>query len=114
MKDVLRLWKGWKSEQKRPMRQHRYSCKFAHLQLHSNRKEIMREDTQNALILKHLKKGYTINPLEALQLFGCFRLASRISDLKSSGNNIVKKMVTDGDKRFAEYRLIKGEGNEVH
>lgn len=35
-------------------------------------------ETQNAQILHYLKQGKTISPLEALNMFGCFRLAGRI------------------------------------
>ena len=36
--------------------------------------------SQNERILAHLKKGKKITPLDALEKFGCFRLAARISD----------------------------------
>ena len=38
--------------------------------------------TQCELILKDLKKGRKINPLMALAKYKCFRLASRINDLR--------------------------------
>ena len=44
--------------------------------------------TQNEMILEHLVAGYSITALEALYDFGCFRLASRISDLKKAGYDI--------------------------
>lgn len=50
-------------------------------------------DTQNAKILEYLNNGNTITSLEALNLFGCFRLASRISDLKKKGYAIKRQMV---------------------
>jgi hypothetical protein len=39
-------------------------------------------DSQNALIKGWLLNGYSITQLEALNQFGCFRLAARIADLK--------------------------------
>jgi hypothetical protein len=60
--------------------------------------------TQNDQILKHLKNG-PITPMEALNDYGCFRLASRINDLKNAGHNIVTDMVEQDGKRFAKYRL---------
>ena len=45
--------------------------------------------SQNKLILKHLEEGRSISPLEALQEYGCSRLASRINDLKNQGHDIV-------------------------
>lgn len=59
--------------------------------------------TQNENILRFLKKGKRINPLQALNKFGCFRLASRISDLKSEGNSISSEMISKGGTRFKEY-----------
>lgn len=38
--------------------------------------------TQERHILTHLNKGNRITSLEALNKFGCMRLASRISDLR--------------------------------
>ena len=42
----------------------------------------MRKQSQNERILDHLIQKKTINPLQALNLYGCFRLSSRIFDLK--------------------------------
>ena len=49
--------------------------------------------TQANKILFHLKKGYSITPLEALKLFGSFRLGARIYELKKRGYLIQKKMI---------------------
>ena len=64
--------------------------------------------TQNQKILKALKRGRKLTAMKALKEFKCFRLASRINDLKNQGFNIVStlKKTKDG-KRFAEYQLIK-------
>lgn len=40
-------------------------------------------------ILGYLKEGHSITPIDALNLFGCFRLAARIADLKKRGNEII-------------------------
>jgi hypothetical protein len=62
--------------------------------------------TQSDKILAHLRSGKSITPLEALNLFGCFRLGARIYDLKKAGHNIVTEMVTVGDgKHVASYTL---------
>jgi len=67
---------------------------------------------QKDLILAHLKKK-TITPIEALELYGCFRLGGRIYDLKKDGYNIKTTMVTNGDgtKRFARYKLMPTVGS---
>ena len=62
--------------------------------------------TQCDRILRHLKTGATITAIEALNMFGCFRLAARISDLRKAGNDIVTdKVTTSGGKHVAQYRL---------
>ena len=40
-------------------------------------------ESQKAKIRKYLEEGETITSLEALELFKCFRLASRMTDLKN-------------------------------
>lgn len=55
------------------------------------------------LIRKHLEDGDTLTALDALNLFGCLRLAARISDLRKLGLDIKTKMVTQGGKTFAVY-----------
>lgn len=65
--------------------------------------------SQSERILTDLKLGRTITALEALDRYGCFRLASRINDLKNDGHNIQKrdKRLPSG-KVVAEYWLEKG------
>ena len=46
-------------------------------------------ESQNKLILEYLEIGNKITPLEALNNFGCFRLSSRIFDLRQKGHNII-------------------------
>jgi hypothetical protein len=62
--------------------------------------------TQTQLILSYLLEGKQLNPIQSLNLFGCFRLAARISDIKEMGYNIETKMVEENGKRFASYKLI--------
>ena len=62
--------------------------------------------TQNGQILAHLRAGHGLTSLEALQMFGCSRLAARIADLKGAGYAITSTMVTlPNGKRVATYRL---------
>ena len=66
----------------------------------------MTTDTQCKQIAAHLEGGKTITALEALNLFGCFRLASRIHDLRVQGYNIiVERITTATGKSVAQYRL---------
>lgn len=60
--------------------------------------------SQNSQILAHLKGGKTITSLEALHKYGCFRLASRIDELRGD-NDILTTMIERNGKRIASYSL---------
>lgn len=63
-------------------------------------------ETQNNQILEYMKKGNSITAQEALDLFGCFRLAARIKDLKDQGKKIDKVMLANNGKRYAKYFMV--------
>jgi hypothetical protein len=65
--------------------------------------------SQNAAIAKHLKSGKSLSPLRALDLFGCFRLASRIYNLKNPpyNLNIQSELVSEYPVKFARYYIPK-------
>lgn len=67
----------------------------------------MKTDSQNALIKGWLLNGHSLTTLDALNMFGCFRLSARISNLKDQGMNITTEMVEVNDKRIAKYYLTK-------
>jgi hypothetical protein len=61
-------------------------------------------DSQNALIKGWLLNGHSLTHLEALNQFGCFRLAARIADIRDEGFYIITDMVTlENGKRVARY-----------
>ena len=62
-------------------------------------------ESQIRLILKHLRKSKSAKlcQADALRLYGVFRLASRINDIKKTGIEIGKH--TDAFK-FAHYYII--------
>ena len=63
-------------------------------------------ESQNAKILNWLEKGNKITQLDALKLFGCFRLSSRIFDLRERGFEIdTKRVKTNTGKWICEYSL---------
>ena len=62
--------------------------------------------TQQEKILGHMQTQGPINPIEALNEYGCFRLAARISDLKKLGHTIDTTMHGSRfGKRYAVYSL---------
>lgn len=66
----------------------------------------MTTDTQCKQIAAHLEGGNTITAIEALNLFGCFRLASRIHDLRVQGYDIIVDRIKTGTgKTVAQYRM---------
>lgn len=59
-------------------------------------------------ILSYLKDGNRLTSLEALKYFDCFRLASRISDLRRSHPEVEIKrdvIITGSGKRVAQYYI---------
>lgn len=68
--------------------------------------------TQTERILEHMKIHGSITQREAMEEYGIYRLASRISDLKKSGVEIQRDMVKSKNRYgevvcFAQYRLEK-------
>jgi hypothetical protein len=62
--------------------------------------------SQRAAILGALLEGYTINPQQALTLYGCFRLAARIRDIRDDGYEVKTTMTDAGDgTKYATYSI---------
>ena len=72
-------------------------------------------DSQMSLILGHLKENREINPIIALNLYGCYRLGAIIFNLKAEGHLIesrIEKYTKPSGKRgrYAVYRLEESNG----
>ena len=66
--------------------------------------------TQNNTLLNHMMTGRSISPLEALGLYGVFRLAARMFELKAMGVDIQKTTKVDiNGKQYAEYSINPNE-----
>lgn len=69
--------------------------------------------TQKKVILQHLKRFGSIEPLTALREYGCYRLGARINDLRNDGYNIITEMISSVSRitgrpvHFANYKLVK-------
>jgi len=62
--------------------------------------------SQNKQIADYLNKGKKLTPIDALNKFGCFRLAARIADLRNNGMNIVTKTIKlENKKQIAQYSV---------
>lgn len=64
-------------------------------------------ENQTKMIKAHLDEGNSITAFEALKLYGCFRLASRMHELKESGYPFMKEMVKlDSGRSIACYTKV--------
>lgn len=74
--------------------------------------------TQNQRVIEYLQRNGSITQLEAWTQIGVMRLASRISDLRSQGVSIAKRMIDVANRygescKVAEYSLNKpSEGGQ--
>lgn len=66
----------------------------------------MAKATQNERVLAYIQEFGEITQLDALKDLGCMRLASRVSDLRRQGHNIVGDTVAVKN-RFEETCYIK-------
>ena len=71
----------------------------------NNNENLESSVSQNKRIAEYLQAGHSITALEALEMFGCFRLGAQIFDLKKKGMPIDMKMKKDEQtgKRYAVY-----------
>ena len=65
------------------------------------------ELSQKAKILNALKAGIKLTPTDALSLFGCFRLASRIHELKEAGHVIEKERIRTTSGKIVQSYFMK-------
>lgn len=62
--------------------------------------------SQTKEILEFMQTGRSINPLLALEMFGCFRLSARIADIEAMGYEVIHALEQTKDgKRFSVYWL---------
>ena len=61
--------------------------------------------TQTEAIREHLLTGAPLTPVEALDRYGCFRLAARIIELRKAGLNIETVTERRNGKKYARYVL---------
>ena len=68
--------------------------------------------TQCEKVLDYMTKAGSITQFEAMQYFGCARLASRINDLRRMGHDIVSTRVSSKNRygetvSYARYSINK-------
>lgn len=65
--------------------------------------------SQCGALLERLLAGATITPRLAYDLTGSLACHSRIAELRSRGYRIECTIVSDGTRRWGEYRLVQPE-----
>ena len=60
--------------------------------------------SQTQRIREYLERGKSITAIQALHKFQCFRLASRIAEIRKH-REVKSKLVTSNGKHFASYSL---------
>ena len=65
----------------------------------------MKTQSHTQSVLALLEKGKSITAIQALEKFGCFRLAARIANLRDAGIPVITRMVTINGSRVAKYSL---------
>jgi hypothetical protein len=66
----------------------------------------LRLTPQAKTVLRHLEKGKTISPLEALMVYSIGRLAARIMELRDAGHDICTYSRKDErGHKYGEYAL---------
>jgi hypothetical protein len=84
----------------------KYAAVMSEVQSREGGWKMRNKQSQNNLILKHLTDGKSISPLEAMGVYGVYRLAARIFELREDGHKITKIIKDDGRGRtYAEYFL---------
>jgi hypothetical protein len=57
------------------------------------------------MIMKYLATGKPLTALQALNKFGCFRLAARIHEMRIEGLAINEKTINKNGKRYSQYQI---------
>jgi len=61
--------------------------------------------TQAERILRDLERGRKLTQVSAFRKFQCWRLAARVSELRSEGWCIKTKLIKRNGKQYAQYSL---------
>jgi hypothetical protein len=61
--------------------------------------------SQSFRIYQYMAKGKSLTHMQALNTFGCFRLAARIHELRGKGIKIKATNVVRNNKQIAQYSI---------
>lgn len=68
--------------------------------------------SQAEKILNYLQSGGALTSMDALRIFGTFRLGARIYELRQQGYKIDEKTIKQNNKHFAMYYISDAEKRE--
>ena len=71
-----------------------------------------RRTSQRELIRQDLLAGKTITPIDALERYGSYRLAARISELREEGMEITTYQ-DPNNNMYAQYALVGANDNGI-
>ena len=74
----------------------------------------MRKKTQTKIIEEYLLAGNSITPMEALERFGCFRLAAIIWKIRQKRHVYTTMITNKWGNSFAKYSLTVGSNVHGH
>ena len=74
---------------------------------------IPKKGTQCDAVLRHIQDFGSVTALQAMALFGCYRLAARIKDLRDMGYPILTHMDEHVKGTHARYTLKKDEPEQA-
>ena len=63
--------------------------------------------SQKKKIKEWIEAGHEITPLDALNMFGCFRLGAVIHTLRHEGQMDIINLNKTGEVRYARYKIRK-------
>jgi len=67
--------------------------------------------TQTTQLIQLMENGW-VSPIRALEEVGCFRLASRVWDIKQMGYDVTHRDVRVAGKRWREYSINEEQTND--
>ena len=71
----------------------------------STSKKVTGKTSRTQRLLKHMLRGRTVNGVQAMRLFGIYRLSAIIFNWRKKGFTIETKMVTRNGTTYGVYKL---------
>lgn len=63
--------------------------------------------SQKDLVRRHLMSGKPLTPIQALEKYGCYRLAAVVNRLRKDGYQIITELMKGQEHSYAKYKILK-------